>query len=94
MLSAEARRDFRSIPRYTQREWGEHQRGVYAERLVSAMQELILFPSLGIARDDIDSGLRARMAGHHVIFYRLAGDNVVVIRNLHKNMERSVLREP
>ena len=93
IVSPEARRDLRSILRYTERKWGSSQRDDYADRIVTAMNDLATFPELGATRDDISMGLRARSVGHHLILYRLQGSTVNITRILHENMDISALAE-
>jgi toxin ParE1/3/4 len=40
-------------------------------------------PEMGPARDDIRAGMRIVPAGNYLIFYRVSGHNVDVVRVLH-----------
>lgn len=85
-FTAEARRDLRSILRYTLRTWGERQRDVYAEQLTDALRELTRFPDLGRPHDEIAPGLRALPIGQHIAYYRVEAQTVSIVRLLHTKM--------
>jgi toxin ParE1/3/4 len=87
VISPEARRDIRSILRYTLRDWGIEKRDAYASRLKKSIDELSVFPMIGIARDDVAQGLRTLKSGHHLIYYRLDGESVIIVRVLHERMD-------
>lgn len=85
-LTDDARRDFRSILRYTRGTWGERQRDTYARRLTAAMEKLTQFPQLGEARSDLPPGMQAFPVAQHVIYYRVDEQAITVIRLLHGKM--------
>jgi toxin ParE1/3/4 len=68
-LSPEARADYTSILRYTQRRWGARQRDVYSGILDQALGTICNNPDIGRARDDLRPGLRSFHVKQHVIFY-------------------------
>ena len=86
-LTAEAEDDLRSLLAYSLATWGEEQRDVYAERLSTAMHELLAHPHLGRTRDDVSPGLRGRLAGHHGIYYRVDERALIIIRLLHAKLD-------
>jgi toxin ParE1/3/4 len=86
-LTDDARRDFRSILRYTRRAWGERKKDTYAVRLNDAMEYLTRFPLLGESRDDLRTGMRARPVAEHVIYYRVDKEAIIVLRLLHHTMD-------
>ena len=90
-VSVDARRDFRSILRYTREVWGERQRNTYGARLESAMERLTHYPFLGEPRDDLRPGLRTRKASEHIIYYRVDEEAVTVLRLLHHTMDQTKL---
>jgi toxin ParE1/3/4 len=51
------------------------------------VRALLRHPGSGEARDDVGKGLRCVFMERHVIFYRNAGDAIVVIRVLHQRMD-------
>ena len=44
-------------------------------------------PKLGKARGDLGAGYRTVLVGSHVVFYRLAADDVRIVRVLHQRMD-------
>jgi toxin ParE1/3/4 len=86
-LTPTARQDFRAILRYTREVWGERQRLIYGRRLDAAMDELTRYPNLGRTRDDLPSGMHALPVERHVIYYRVEGQEITVIRILHERMD-------
>lgn len=86
-LARKAKSDLRTIARYTEREWGRDQRNHYIFQFDQCFQLLGENPNLGQSCDDISPGYRQYPQGSHIIFYRLATDEVVeIIRILHKRM--------
>jgi toxin ParE1/3/4 len=58
-----------------------------ADRLIDTVIERFLllarFPGIGRRRDDLRSGLRSLPVGQYLVFYRLEGDDVLILRVLH-----------
>lgn len=69
--------------------WGEERRDTYAERLTTAMHELLVYPHLGRARDDLSPGLRSLRAESHMIYYLADERTVTIVRLLHARMDPS-----
>lgn len=88
-----ARRDFRSIQRYSLRTWGKDQRDAYAEVLMAKMQELTQYPALGPSLEGEPAGLRYRPVEDHVIYYRIGVDVISIVRILHKRRDVARLLE-
>ena len=88
-LAPRARADLRSLFSYSLATWGEPQAVAYLQRLANAMHELIAYPRLGRARDDLAAGLRALSASHHVIFYLMDDRKITIVRILHVKMDPS-----
>jgi len=86
-FSDDARRDIRSILRYTRKIWGERQRNAYAERLAATLQDLARYPHLGRLRDDLAAGLRSYPVGEHIVYYRVEPASITILRVLHSNMD-------
>ncbi|MBV8976921.1 MAG: type II toxin-antitoxin system RelE/ParE family toxin [Alphaproteobacteria bacterium] len=87
ILADRARADLWSIARYTEREWGATRKKRYMAFLRERLGTLLRHPDLGPVRDDLGSGYRSLLAGSHMIFYRRAGEGIVVIRVLHQRMD-------
>ena len=96
-LSRRASRDVDSVLRYTGRKFGPRQVGSYGDLIREAVARVARGPyGLGTrARDDLRPGCRsfhvARIAGRsraarHIVFYRVAADEVIVLRVLHDAM--------
>lgn len=86
-LSAMAKTDLKEIGRYTQRHWGREQRLKYLALLDACFTELAANPNSGKDSSAIRSGYRCYPAGSHLVFYRLAGNRIEIIRILHQSME-------
>ncbi len=42
---------------------------------------------MGQGRDDLGNGIRVQSVGHHLIVYRLDGDDILILRFLHQRMD-------
>ena len=54
----------------------------YLRTIVSRFPTLAAMPLIGRERHELSPGLRSFVVGHHVIFYRLSGNDVEIIRVL------------
>lgn len=79
-----AREQVADILRYTEREWGEEQQRIYAQRIADMITLLASNPDAGRNRDDLDEGIRSYRFDSHVIFYWVEDDMLVVARVLHR----------
>jgi toxin ParE1/3/4 len=86
-LSGPARRDLQDIGDYTRREWGAAKKRKYLRRIRDRLEELRDMPGIGAPRGDIAAGLRARLVGKHIVFYRESKTTVTIIRVLHQSMD-------
>ena len=82
-----AQRDYRTILRYTLAAWGPRQRDAYRARIAGALQQLLAFPSIGRARDEIAQGIRSLAVADHIIYYRVDGATIVIIRIAHAKLD-------
>lgn len=82
-----ARRDFRSIQRYTRRTQGTERRDAYADRLNAAIDDLTRFPELGRLLDQTPTNVRYLPVQNHVVYYCIEAERLSIIRILHKRME-------
>ena len=65
-FTPEADADLRSLLADSFETWGETQQDAYADRLSTAVNELLVYPHLGRARDELQPGLRSlRAESHH-----------------------------
>jgi toxin ParE1/3/4 len=79
-----ARADLDEIWRYIAEESGDPD---IARRAVAALTDrfyiLSEHPRMGRIRHDLGPGLRSHPVRNHLIFYRLAGNDIVIVRVLH-----------
>lgn len=77
--------DLEAIEDYGRQVHGPVQAIRYADDLLTAMQSLLEFPGSGpsIGR----RGVRRKLSGRHMIYYRAEGDIVRIIRILHQRMD-------
>ncbi|MEW5424581.1 type II toxin-antitoxin system RelE/ParE family toxin [Amorphus sp. 3PC139-8] len=86
LIRPKAEEDLRDIGRYTRKTWGREQTRRYLRAIHDKLQRLSETPEIGAARDEIAEGYRSARVGHHLVFYRIDGDTVVV-RVLHESMD-------
>ena len=87
-LTRSARADLKSIARYTQERWGVRQRNTYLKEVDQVFRALAKNPSMGRACDDIREGYRKFPHGSHVVYYRLVGEEeLLIVRILHMTMD-------
>jgi toxin ParE1/3/4 len=92
VLTARAEADLVEIARYTRREWGDRQRDKYIRELFDLFSRIAEQPELASNRDDIRPDLKSRRHRKtHVVFYRMEGKRVEVLRILHtrRDVERA-----
>jgi toxin ParE1/3/4 len=69
------------------------QAGKFAAGVDEKCEALGRFPEMGRARDEILSGLRSTLVGKYVLFYRIRGEVVEVLRILHGRRDlRRIMR--
>jgi toxin ParE1/3/4 len=85
-----ARADLRDAWQYIARESGPDRADQYLEGIEQRLRRLASQPYMGRARPELASGLRSIPAASHVVFYRPAGDGIVIVRVLHgrRDVER------
>ena len=86
-FTSEADSDLEDLLAFSLATWGGEQRDAYGERLLAAARDLQTHPRLGRARDDLQPGLRVRLAGRHAIYYIVDDEMVRIIRILHSHMD-------
>jgi toxin ParE1/3/4 len=84
-LSDSAKADFRDILSYTWQMWGDRQIEVYRDVIDGALKAIAENPQTGRQRSG--SGLLFSRAGRHLIFYRIDGPRIFVVRILHARMD-------
>ena len=86
-ISPDARADFTAILMYTLAEWGVEQCDRYESTLLRAITALGDFPEMGTRRDKLGPDYRSQPVEHHVLYYRILGDVVEVMRILHERAD-------
>ena len=89
VLSTTASGDLDDIAEYTLRQWGPDQAERYLAELQTTINDLAEAAERhGRALDTLRKGLRfVRHKDHYFIFYRIMGEEVVVIRILHQRRD-------
>ena len=86
-LRPAAKRDIESIADYTIAQWGAEQARAYIDA-IRCKTESLSETALRHARcPEIAPGFRKARSGSHLIYYRVEGDLVDVIRILHQRMD-------
>ncbi len=86
-LSPEADQDLEEIFDYTEREFGIDQAIEYLSGFDDIFAKLLHNPELGKEREEIREGLRSLMKEKHVIFYRILGNRIRIVRILHASRD-------
>ncbi len=85
-LTEVAQNDLEAILSYTALEWSGQQADIYFAVIEKGLQMIQGNPDLGRAKHGISERIKGYKAGKHIIFYRLEGRTVYVIRILHGSM--------
>ena len=86
-LTNKAYDDLKNIAAYTQKTWGIEQRREYLSRLDQSFRLIAENIEIGRNCDHIREGYRSHLVGRHLVFYRVEGEMVTVVRVLHQNMD-------
>jgi toxin ParE1/3/4 len=87
VLRPRAQADLDEIWDYTADRWGLDQAETYTRQLWKDIQTLADSPTLGRECNEVRPGYRQYPSGSHVLFYRLADDDIDVVRILHERMD-------
>jgi toxin ParE1/3/4 len=80
----------KGFARFTEQTWGREQRDSYLTELDQAFHRLADNSELGQSCDHIRSGYRVLPVRSHLVFYKLASDQMPeIIRVLHERMNVS-----
>jgi len=82
-----AENDLLEIWLYTADEWSFSQADIYLDQLNSGVTHLISNPKLGRNREDLRKGYRSLLVNHHIVFYKIVGEEIQVIRILHESVD-------
>jgi toxin ParE1/3/4 len=86
-LTPAALRDLEGIWQYTVERWGVEQAEHYVDLLNAAFEGLAQAPRSAPACDHIRPGYRRQSVERHVVYYRIEGKSVTVVRVLHDRMD-------
>ncbi|MGE4505847.1 MAG: type II toxin-antitoxin system RelE/ParE family toxin [Desulfovibrionaceae bacterium] len=86
-LTNKAYDDLTNIARYTHKTWGLEQRNQYLLRLDQSFHLIANNVSMGRNCDHIKTGYFSHPVGRHLVFYRIDGETVVIVRILHQSMD-------
>lgn len=87
VLSPRAETDLDEIWDYTADRWGLDQAETYTRALWHRIEAVAAKPAMGQDCSDIRAGYWKIPYGSHVLFYRLTGDGVDIVRILHERMD-------
>jgi len=87
ILSPKAKLDLSDIWDYTLAEWGIDQAEKYVRELWAMIQNQASDHSTSVDICDVRNGYRKIRSGSHVIFFKLTGDGIDVVRILHQRMD-------
>jgi toxin ParE1/3/4 len=87
VLSVAAQADLSDILLYTEQQWGPAQRKRYGSTLQRAITTLASYPEVGTSWPRLFPDCRMRQVGHHILFYRVSGEIVEVVRILHERSD-------
>lgn len=90
-LSNEAINDLIAIARYGDEHHGITRSNAYRDQLKTHFSKLAEQPKLYTAVDDIREGYRRSVSGVHSIYYRIQGDEVVIVRVLRAQDVKNLL---
>jgi toxin ParE1/3/4 len=83
-FSPDAEKDLDEIQIYTIRNFGLRQSRDYKRKLLIAVENICEFPYSGRKLGSILSNIYRYEVEKHVIFYKVTGDNIRIIRILHR----------
>ena len=86
-FSTRAKDDVSGIWHYTVDHWGRGQAELYLGLIEAAVDALSRDPKPGRPCSEIRRGYRKHSVGSHVLYYRLKGGTIFVLRVLHRSMD-------
>jgi toxin ParE1/3/4 len=86
-VSEDARADIRGIHMYSVKQWGSYRAGTYIDDLRDCMKALARGDLSGTCADDVSPGLRRQVSGSHVIWFRVTGEALRIVRVLHQRQD-------
>lgn len=85
-LTRDAQQDLTAIRRHTVNTWGQEQSRQYLQGARETIELLVEFPGQGVVRLDVGEGVFSFPYGSHMLYYRIADEQLVVFAVLHQRM--------
>jgi toxin ParE1/3/4 len=82
-LRPAALRDLEEIWNYTAQTWSPAQAETYSRKLLAAFDRIVAEPEIAREREEYTPPVRILRVESHVVIYRLAGDQVDIVRVRH-----------
>lgn len=86
-LSNSAVADLSNIWDYTFEAWSEKQADKYYKVLIETCDKIAQAPDIGKTYDAIGNGILGFRINRHIIFYRIAAKQIIILRILHQQMD-------
>lgn len=86
-LSGAAERDLRSLLAYSARTFGTKRAKAYASDFEYALEQIKMYPLAIRERAEVTPAHRVHIFHAHLIFYRIAEDEVLITRILHAHQD-------
>ena len=86
-LSKRAASDLAEIADYTISEFGTDQARLYRDQLRACFLSLLDNPQLGRSAEEVAPGLRRIRQQAHIVFYKYAQNELLIVRVLHHGMD-------
>lgn len=87
ILSPRAKLDLGEIWDYTLLQWSVDQAEKYIRQLWSVMKHAVDNPTESVDIEDVRRSYRKSRSGSHVVFFKVTGDGIDVVRILHQRMD-------
>ncbi|SEQ20482.1 type II toxin-antitoxin system RelE/ParE family toxin [Nitrosomonas ureae] len=87
IITNPARDDLEAIAVYSFIKWGEELTTKYTEELYETITNIANNPETGKSRYGVPRVIKGCKSGRHVVFYRIAGQTIFIIRVLHETMD-------
>lgn len=86
-LTPKAESDLAGIWLYTCEIWDAKQADKYLDQLEAGMNQLGVYPLMGVDYNHIRPGYRRFRIAHHDVFYQVLESELMVVRVLHESMD-------
>lgn len=87
VLSPRAQSDLDEIWDHAAHRWGIDQAEAYTRQLWQNIEAVASNPTIGRPCPEVKAGYHKFRSGSHVLFFRMLGDGIDVVRILHSRMD-------